>query len=257
MHVHLLFPWVSQVGSSGGKQTLGLTLKLESSCCGISFAVKLKTVILCSRTDKCSSKVDNRAHCTALQQAAVWNIVPGRSQCCRLFCLSSVADCGACKRWLLECNICHREYTIHNEGIGYGDINSAGAWAALTSGIDVPVMSMNIIKKEVEVEKLWTDHIDKAIVDAGVEKKRLALEKGDVDDDGVPFVTVIVDGGWNKRSYGYNYNANSVIISAMIIGEETGKLLFVGVRNKYCCLCDKAMQKDGEVKPQTCYKSWD
>lgn len=60
------------------------------------------------------------------------------------------------------------------------------------------------------------DHIDKAIVEAGVEEKRLALEKGDVYDDGVPFVTVIVDGGWNKRSYGHNYNANSGVVSSIL-----------------------------------------
>lgn len=48
---------------------------------------------------------------------------------------------------------------------------------------------------------------------AGEEEKRIAIEKGNVCADGTPYITVIVDGGWSKRSYGHGYNAPSGLVS--------------------------------------------
>ena len=78
----------------------------------------------------------------------------------------------------------------------------------------------------------------------------LAEERGDYHD-GVPAITVIVDGGWSKRSHKHSYNAKSG--TAIIIGKETGKLLYIGVRNKYCAACTLGIQKDKHI----CYKNWD
>lgn len=47
---------------------------------------------------------------------------------------------------------------------------------------------------------------------AGKEERNIACSRGDVDPDGVPFVTVYLDGGWSKRSYGHNYNAASGVV---------------------------------------------
>ncbi len=66
----------------------------------------------------------------------------------------------------------------------------------------------------------------------------------------MPAITVIVDGGWSKRSHRHSYNANSGV--AIIIGKETGKLLFIGVRNKYCTACARNTPHD----KHTCYKNW-
>ncbi|KAF5279713.1 hypothetical protein FQR65_LT15274, partial [Abscondita terminalis] len=44
---------------------------------------------------------------------------------------------------------------------------------------------------------------------AGAREHQIAYEIGDIDEDGIPFVTVIVDGGWSKRSYGHNYTESS------------------------------------------------
>lgn len=43
---------------------------------------------------------------------------------------------------------------------------------------------------------------------------------------------MIVDGGWSKRSHRHSYNAKSGV--AIIIGQAIGKLLHIGVGNKYC-----------------------
>ena len=58
----------------------------------------------------------------------------------------------------------------------------------------------------------------------------------------VPAITVIVDGGWSKRSHRHTYNASSGV--TIIIRKETGKLLFFGVRNKYCTACARNTPRD-------------
>ena len=79
------------------------------------------------------------------------------------------------------------------------------------------------------------------MLEAGREEKRLAEERGDFHH-GVPAITVIVDAGWSKRSHKHSYNAKSGV--AVILGQETGKLLHIGVRNKYCSACAQEIPKD-------------
>jgi len=64
---------------------------------------------------------------------------------------------------------------------------------------------------------------------AGEEEKAIALSNSNTDD--VPGITVIVDSGWSKRAHKHSYNAKSGV--EIIIGKETRKILFMGVRNKY------------------------
>ena len=85
---------------------------------------------------------------------------------------------------------------------------------------------------------------------AGKEEKRLAEERG-AFHKGVPSITVALDGGWSKRSHKHSYNAKSGV--AIIIGKETGKLLHIGVRNKYCSACAKNMPKESHQ----CFKNWE
>ena len=59
------------------------------------------------------------------------------------------------------------------------------------------------------------------MLEAGREEKGLVEERGDFHH-GVPAITVVVDGGWSKRSHEHSYNAKSGV--AVIIGQETGKL---------------------------------
>ena len=80
--------------------------------------------------------------------------------------------------------------------------------------------------------------------------KRLAEERGDYHQ-GVPAITVIVDGGWSKRSHKHSYNAKSGV--GIIIGQITGKILHIGVRNKYCSACTQG------IPPEKCkcFKNWE
>ena len=76
------------------------------------------------------------------------------------------------------------------------------------------------------------------MAEAGREEKRLAEERGSYHE-GVPTITVVVDGGWSKRSHKHSYNANSGV--GIILGKATGKLLYLGVRNKTCHACSRGI----------------
>ena len=86
------------------------------------------------------------------------------------------------------------------------------------------------------------------MLEAGREEKKLAEERGDYHQK----VPVIVDGGWSKRSHKHSYNAKSGVHVATIIGQATGKLLHIGVRNKYCTACAQGASQD----THKCYKNW-
>ena len=91
------------------------------------------------------------------------------------------------------------------------------------------------------------------MVAAGKEEKALAIARNDLHE-GVPSITVVVDGGWAKRSHKHSYNSLSGV--AIIIGKETGKILFMGVRNKYCSSCAQAENKNTEPPKHHCFKNW-
>ena len=75
------------------------------------------------------------------------------------------------------------------------------------------------------------------IIAAGEEEKRLAEARGNFHQ-GIPAITVVVDGGLSKQSHKHSYNAKSGV--AVIFGQCTKKLLFLGMQNKYCAVCSVA-----------------
>ena len=103
---------------------------------------------------------------------------------------------------------------------------------------------------ERHIGEWWTEQLHEKMQEAGKKKKRLAEERGDFNE-GVPAITVIEDGGWSKCSHCHSYNAKSGV--GIIIGQATGKLLYIGVRNKYCTACTQGITK----KNHTCFKNWD
>lgn len=78
---------------------------------------------------------------------------------------------------------------------------------------------------------------EKCMNDAAEEEVRLLAVKGKVDENGRARGQCKVDAAWNKRSYKSNYSAPSG--TATIIGYETNKVLWNGVANKYCAVCQK------------------
>ena len=68
---------------------------------------------------------------------------------------------------------------------------------------------------------------------AGEAENVLAIKRGDIHQ-GVPYILVVVDGSWMKRTYGTNFDSLSGVDA--IVGYHTRKVLFVGIRNKFCTI---------------------
>ena len=146
------------------------------------------------------------------------------------------------KRW--ECNL----------AAVWGQMVTGGGHSHLEEtmsvlGVPAPAKK-TFVQTERDIGEWWQENLWESMLEAGREEKRLAEERGEFHH-GVPAITVVVDGGWSKRSHKHSYNAKSGV--AVIIGQETGKLLHIGVRNKYCSACAQEIPKD----QHRCYKNWD
>ena len=118
------------------------------------------------------------------------------------------------------------------------------------SVVGVPVMTKkSFTDTERDIGEMWRHALKQSMAEAGKREREIALQKGSCHE-GVPAISVIVDGGWSKRSHKHSYNAKSGV--AIIISKETGKLLHIGVRNKFCQACAMHIPQDRH----TCYKNW-
>jgi hypothetical protein len=127
-----------------------------------------------------------------------------------------------------KCNMCRTSQIIwsENESSNKMNINEAAVAAVMSTGggytmlsqllagIDVHCMSSKTydrIHKKVAVG--WEETALEEMKAAAAEEARLARERGDVDNYGVPLLTVVTDASWAKRSYRNNYNSLSGVVS--------------------------------------------
>lgn len=168
-----------------------------------------------------------------------------------------------------HCEVCEHTIVLETSkkvkgprGYSRWESNLAAVWGQMATGqghsqleesmsvVGVPVMTKaSFIATERDIGERWKSELQESMAEAGREEKRLAEERGSFHE-GVPAITVIVDGGWSKRSHKHSYNAKSGV--AIIIGKATGKLLHIGVRNKYCHACATGVPQKNHV----CYKNW-
>ncbi|XP_039287389.1 uncharacterized protein LOC120352037, partial [Nilaparvata lugens] len=139
-----------------------------------------------------------------------------------------------------------------------GTISTGGGHAQLEevmSSLDIPCMTYHTFRKYHDrVAEAWKETAAKSMEMAAEEEKREAIKRGDVDSHGVPLLTVVADGCWAKRSFRTNYNSLSGV--AAIVGYHTKKVLYVGVKNKYCTLCVRAERSGKQAKEHVCFKNW-
>ena len=125
---------------------------------------------------------------------------------------------------------------------------------SVLSFLDIPGMQKRMFAKTEEfIGEAMKKQLIEAMAQAGTEEKQHAIDKGDYHQ-GVPAVSVVADGGWSKRSHKYSYNAKSGV--AVIFGAYTKKLLFMGVRNKFCSICAVAENKNQQPPLHKCYRNW-
>ena len=160
-----------------------------------------------------------------------------------------------------ECTTCDHTIVLETtekvkgpRGYKRWECNLAAVWGQMVTGgghshleetmsvLGVPApANKTFVQTERDIGEWWQENLWESMLEAGREEKRLAEERGDLHH-GVPAITVVVDGGWSKRSHKHSYNAKSGV--AVILGQETGKLLHIGVRNKYCSACAQEIPKD-------------
>lgn len=125
---------------------------------------------------------------------------------------------------MFKCSMCDKTWKHSTESTD--KVNTSFVWGTVTAGsyytqaahitslMDIPTMSAVTFRRtENKLGKVWREHLTEEIKKAGEEERSIALEKGQVSSDGVPFITVYVDGGWLKRSYGHNFDSSSGMVS--------------------------------------------
>ena len=179
---------------------------------------------------------------------------------------------GLSSTLITHCHNCSEDFTLRTSskvkgltGKPHWEANVAAVWGQMSTGgghstlvetmavLGVPVMNKRcFISTERRIGEWWGALLEESMKLAGQEERELAIARG-TTCLGDPAITVILDGGWSKRTHKHSYNAKSGV--AIIIGYETGKILFMGVRNKYCSVC--ALATNGKPPEHTCFKNWD
>ena len=150
-----------------------------------------------------------------------------------------------------------RQRWVMNVAAVLGQMATGGGATSLTCSV-TPMNVRRMPKKlYTATERFLSDCLHQLltekIITAGEEEKRLAEARGDFHQ-GIPAITVVVDGGWSKRSHKHSYNAKSGV--AVIFGQCTKKLLFLGVQNKYCAVCSAAENQSTPTPHHRCYRNW-
>lgn len=99
---------------------------------------------------------------------------------------------------------------IVNTGQGFSQLDS------FTAFLNMPNMSNPSYQKyHNNITKHTEDLAYDTMIEAGKEEAALAIMENDVNEKGVPMITVIADGAWSKRSYKSGYNALSGVVSIL------------------------------------------
>ncbi|GBL74580.1 hypothetical protein AVEN_235491-1 [Araneus ventricosus] len=138
----------------------------------------------------------------------------------------------------LKCNMCFITEIVWSENPDSNKmpINTAAVSGIMTTGggysnledilsaLDIPSMTSHTFQKERDrISAAWEETAAKEMHNAAMEEKRLAIEAGEIDADGIPLLTVVADGSWAKRSYRTNYSSLSgaVCCNSRISNEES------------------------------------
>lgn len=133
-------------------------------------------------------------------------------------------------------------------GIGLSNLNE------ITASMELPTMPFRLYSKTHDaISVMWKTVAEETMLNAAKQEIEAAKLRGDVSSTGIAMIPVEADACWGKRSYKNNYSALSGV--AAIIGEHTGKVLHIGVRNKYCVICARAYKKGQPAKAHKCTKN--
>jgi len=203
---------------------------------------------------------------------AAMNLAARHSSKCTApnFYISEETKKGLASTFEVRCTWCPQRFDITNDDSTASlPVNEGGVWAANATGIgytsmkhslaalDVPFMSAPTF---IAKENKFSQALQLAAKDEYLENGKMELEKAIaldqfivIEGKKVGWTSIIADGQWSKRSYKQAGTANSG--SACIIGYLTGKPLFVGVRNKFCLICQKNSKEETKQEHE-CFRNW-
>jgi hypothetical protein len=174
---------------------------------------------------------------------------------CGIDCLQIYEETkiGLNSNFLIYCQMCraelniytcedpHQEATQTNGGVNYAAVlaitNIGSGFTNLKeffAALNIPTMcSATFSKYQKKLFDHWTTSAEEAMQSAAAEERQNAIANGDIiefEKDGrkekIPWITVIVDACWAKRSYRKFYNSLSG--AGSIIGAYTKKVLWIG-----------------------------
>ena len=101
--------------------------------------------------------------------------------------------------------------------------------------LGVPTMTKrSFIAAEKRIGTWWTALLEESMKLAGLEEREKAIARKSFFQ-GDPAITVILDGGWSKRSHKHSYNAKCGV--GIIIGLETPKNIVYGSKEQILSQC--------------------
>jgi len=82
------------------------------------------------------------------------------------------------------------------------------------SSLNMPFMSQEqYTKVEGKVGKTIHSCLQESMAKAADDEKKWAIANGQILPNKTPYITVVGDGSWAKRSYGHNYTSSSGAVS--------------------------------------------
>ena len=89
---------------------------------------------------------------------------------------------------------------------------------------------------------------------SAAKEREIAIKKNRIIMN-LPYIIVIADGAWSKRTFGTAFD--SLGGCAVVVGFETGEIIDIVVRNIPCAICDKAERESRTPKEHNCYSNYD
>ncbi|KAJ8887835.1 hypothetical protein PR048_014053 [Dryococelus australis] len=136
--------------------------------------------------------------------------------------------------WVFQCKVCdivseimseNREnkdtYTPINETAVHSTLATRGRYSQqseFSAGVDMHcICNKTFLKHMKKVSEAIDDAALQSMLDAAEEEKAIAIRDGNVDSDGVPMCTVVVDGARCKRCYKTNYHSLSGVTNFVVM----------------------------------------
>lgn len=131
-----------------------------------------------------------------------------------------VFKCKVCCKEEVVCTECPKKTLSINLAMVVSSINTGQGFSSLeqfAANLNMPCLSNPKYQKlHEEVGKQMENISWEAMEEAAKEEAKLAYDNGDVNNDGIPMISVVADGAWSKRSYRSNYNALSGVVSIVL-----------------------------------------